>query len=169
MPEPADHAEKRGKIETLLRQIPGFRGYLEKEDRRQSDQLQRQWLADRLQRSKRSMDTLARSLAEAGEIDALPELDRVRGRLDRLIARVRGAMQGYSGFFELVQVDAALLDRIYAFDVSLLEQVDGLSAAVEQLPAQRDHAAEALARVADQVDCAERQWDLREDMLKGLE
>jgi len=169
MPEPADHAEQRGRIESILRQIPGFRGYLEKEDRRQSDQLQRQWLADRLQRSKRSMDRLARSLADAGQIDVLPELDRVRGRLDRLIARTRSAMQGYSGFFDLVQVDAALLDRIYAYDVSLLEQVDGLSAAIEQLPGQQERAAEALGRLADQIDCASRQWDLREDMLKGLE
>jgi hypothetical protein len=169
MPEPADHAEKRGKIETILRQIPGFRGYLDKEDRRQSDQLQRRWLADRLQRSKRSMDQLARSLADAGQIDVLPELDRVRGRLDKLIARIRGAMQGYSGFFDLVQVDAALLDRIYSFDVTLLEQVDGLSAAVEQLPGQQSGAADALGRLADQIDRVERQWDLREDMLKGLE
>lgn len=74
MPEPAGHAEKRGRIEAILRHIPGFRGYLEKEDRRQSDQLQRQWLADRLQRSKRSMDQLARSLADAGQIDVLPQI-----------------------------------------------------------------------------------------------
>ena len=169
MPEPADHAEKRGKIETILRQIPGFRGYLEKEDRRQSDELQRRWLADRLQRSKRSMDQLARSLADAGQIDVLPQIDRVRGRLERLIGRIRGAMQGYSGFFDLVQVDEALLDRIYAYDVTLLEQVDGLSAAIEQLPGQQDRAAEVLGPLADQIDCAGRQWDLREDMLKGLE
>jgi len=169
MPEPADHAENRGKIETILRQIPGFRGYLAKEDRRQSDQLQRQWLADRLQRSKRSMDPLARSLADAGQIDVLPEIDRLRGRIDKLIGRIRGGMQGYSGFFDLVQVDEALLDRVYSFDLTLLEQVDAVSATLEELPKQPDRAGELMAQLADQLACAGRQWDLREDMLKGLE
>lgn len=169
MPEPADHAENRGRIETILRQVPGFRGYLEKEYRRESDQLQRQWLADRLQRSKRSIDKAARRLADAGQIDAIGPIDRLRGRLDKLIARIRGAVQGYSGFFDLVQVEEALLDRVYAFDVALLEQVDALSAAIEKLPSQPDGLDEALAALNDQLDCAERQWDLRKDMLEGLE
>ena len=169
MPEPADHAENRGKIETILRQIPGFRGYLAKEYRRQSDQLQRQWLADRLQRAKRGVDGLARPLADAGQIDALPQIDRLRSRLDKLIGRIRGGMQGYSGFFDLVQVDEALLDRVYGFDVTLLEQVDAVSATLEQLPKQPDRAAELMTQLADQLDCAGRQWDLREDMLKRLE
>lgn len=169
MPEPADHAENRGKIETILREIPGFRGYLEKEYRRESDQLQRQWLADRLQRSNRSLDRGARSLTDAGQIDLLPALDRVRGRIDKLIGRIRGAMQGYSGFFDLVQVDEALLDRVYDFDLGLLEQIDAVAVAAEQLPEQPQRAGELLAPLADRIDEAQRQWDLREDILKGLE
>ena len=38
-------------VETILRYIPGFRGYLEKEYRRDADALQRQWLTDRLKRA----------------------------------------------------------------------------------------------------------------------
>ena len=95
MPEPEDHAAKRNLIESVLRYIPGFRGYLEKEYRRESDELQRDWLADRLQRAKRAVDELSRPLADAGNIDLLPKIDRMRGSLDKLIARIRGAMQGY--------------------------------------------------------------------------
>jgi len=113
MPEPKEHTEKRNIVETILRYIPGFRGYLEKEYRRDSDHLQREWLADRLQRSKRAIDQFSRPLADAGKIDLLPEVDRLRGKLDTLIARIRGAMRGYSGFFDLVRVDEALLDRVY--------------------------------------------------------
>ena len=51
MPEPRQHAQSRGWIESILRRIPGFKGYLEKEYRRDSDALQRTWLADRLQRA----------------------------------------------------------------------------------------------------------------------
>ena len=154
MSEPKEHAEQRNLIETILRHVPGFRGYLEKEYRRDSDELARQWLADRLERSKRAIDDLTRPLADAGQIDALPQVDRLRGRLDKLIARIRGAMQGYSGFFDLVRVQEDLLDRIYQHDVQLMRQVDALGNAVEQLPALWSAAGLGTIRVAQCRDDA---------------
>jgi len=169
MPEPRDHTEHRNLIETILRHIPGFRGYLEKEYRRESDDLQRDWLADRLQRSKRAIDALSRPLADAGQIDLLPQVDRVRGRLDKLIGRIRGAVQGYSGFFDLVRVDEELLDRVYERDVALIAQVDALAAAVENLPDKKEKLAVLLPDLLRQTDELEHLWDQREDVLKGLE
>ena len=169
MPEPKDHAEKRNLIETVLRHIPGFRGYLEKEYRRDSDELARQWLADRLERSKRAIDDLTRPLADAGQIDALPQADRLRGRLDKLLARIRGAMQGYSGFFDLVRVGEDVLDRIYQHDVQLVRQVDALGNAIEKLPSQHGGIAAALPDLLEQIEALEAEWDVREDILKGLE
>jgi hypothetical protein len=169
MLDPREHAKDRNCVETILRYIPGFRGYLEKEYRRESDELQRNWLADRLQRSKRAIDDLSRGLADAAQLDALPQLDRLRGRLDKLIARIRGAMQGYSGFFDLVRVDVQLLDRVYEHDVDLVQAVDQLAQAVEQLPAQQDKLAAALPDAMSKVDEIAGQWDVREGILKGLE
>ncbi len=169
MPEPKEHAENRNVLETILRYIPGFRGYLEKEYRRDSDELGREWLADRLQRSKRAIDELTRPLADRGQIDVLPQVDRLRGRLDKLIARIRGAMQGYSGFFDLVRVREDLLDRVYEHDLALMQEVDALGRAVETLPDQPDRIAAAVTDLLEQIDRVERQWDTRDDMLKGLE
>jgi len=169
MPEPKEHAEHRNWLETILRYIPGFRGYLEKEYRRDSDELQREWLADRLQRAKRAIDDLTRPLADAGQIDALPQVDRLRGRLDKLIARIRGAMQGYSGFFDLVRVREDLLDRLYEHDVGLMQRVDALGQAIEQLPEAPDRIPKTVSDLLEQIDVLEQQWDVREDMLKGLE
>ena len=169
MPEPSEHAEHRNWLETILRYIPGFRGYLEKEYRRDSDELQREWLADRLQRSKRAIDELARPLADAGQIDALPQIDRLRSRLDKLIARIRGAMQGYSGFFDLVRVREDLLDRVYEHDVGLMQRVDALGQAIEGLPDAPDRIPKTVTDLLAQIDALEQQWDVREDMLKGLE
>ena len=169
MPKPKEHAEHRNWLETILRYIPGFRGYLEKEYRRDSDELQREWLADRLQRSKRAIDDFTRPLADAGQIDALPQVDRLRGRLDKLIARIRGAMQGYSGFFDLVRVREDLLDRVYEHDLGLMRRVDALSQAIEGLPDALDRTAQTVSALLEQIDALEQQWDVREDMLKGLE
>lgn len=169
MPEPKEHARNRNIIESMLRKIPGFRGYLEKEYRRKGDDLQRDWLADRLQRSKRAIDEVTRPLADAGQIDLLPEVDRLRGRLDKLLGRIRGAVQGYSGFFDLVRVDEELLDRVYEHDAGLVGEVDTLAEAVENLPDQPEKLAGLLGDLLRRTDDLERLWDVREDMLKGLE
>ena len=161
MPEPKDHAAQRNFLETVLRHVPGFRGYLEREYRRESDELQRNWLADRLQRSKRAIDDLARQLADAAQLDVLPQIDRLRARLDRLIGRIRGAMQGYSGFFDLVRIDVPLLDRVYEHDAALIEQVDAFAQAAEQLPGKQDQASDRRARLLGQIDEIERHWDAR--------
>jgi len=169
MPEPIRHTENRGQIETLLRRIPGFRGYLEKEYRRESDELQREWLADRLQRSKRGLDAYALQLADAAKIDTLPMVDRLRSRLDRLISRIRGAMQGYSGFFDLVQVDEALLDRVYEYDVALMEDVATLADQIDALAGRAEEADQLVPPLLGEIQKIEEAWDRREDVLKGLE
>jgi hypothetical protein len=169
MAEPRDHAENRNLIERILRHIPGFRGYLEKEYRRDSDELQRQWLADRLQRAKRAIDDAARPLVDAGQIDLLPQVDRLRSRLDKFIWRLRSAMQGYSGFFDLVRVDEARLDRVYELDVALMDDVQALAEAIEKLPSRGGEIGSALPELLNQIDNVESQWSARGDILKGLE
>ena len=167
MPEPIQHTEKRNIVENILRYIPGFRGYLEKEYRRDADGLTRQWLADRLKRAKRALDQFARPLADKGKLDLLPEVDRIRGRLDTLMARIQGAMRGYSGFFDLVRVDEDLLDRVYQHDLKLMQDVDALGDAIEVLPAVEDSAAR-LAELHSRLDDFNERWDQRADMLAGL-
>jgi hypothetical protein len=124
VPEPRQHTEHRNALETLLRHIPGFRGYLEKEYRRDSDALQRTWLSDRLQQAKRALDTVSSELAGAGRLDLLTQYDKLRAKTDKLIARIRGAWQGYSGVFDLVRVDEGRLDRIYEHDMSMMQLIE---------------------------------------------
>ena len=169
MPEPKKHHERRGIIETVLRYIPGFRGYLEKEYRRESDDLQRDWLADRLQRAKRGLDDYTRRLADAADIDAIPLCDRLRGKLDKVIGRIRGAMQGYSGFFDLGEVDETRLDQVYQHDVDMMEQVSALAERIEGLASEAKPPAEVIPEMMNTVEEIEQRWDAREDILKGLD
>jgi hypothetical protein len=169
MPEPRQHTQNRGWIESILRRIPGFNGYLEKEYRRDSDSLQRTWLADRLQRSKRALDSYSRTLVDAGKLDAVAQIDHFKSRLDKSISRIRGGMQGYSGFFDLVQVDEARLDRVYEQDVKTMDAVDALAAAVEKLETAAADTPPPLSALTDQLTQVEQSIDHRQDILKGLE
>ena len=165
MPQPKDHAqtaELPGKHDRgTCPRLPGA-GVPPRKRRIAAE------LAGRpLQRSKRAIDELARQLADAaGQVDLLPQIDRLRVRLDRLLGRVRGAMQGYSGFFDLVRIDVPLLDRVYEHDAALNEQVDAFAKAAEELPGGQDSTT-AVSDLLGQIDQIERHWD-PEDMLKGV-
>jgi hypothetical protein len=169
MPEPREHAKNRGWIESIVRRIPGFKGYLEKEYRRDSDALQRSWLADRLQRSKRSLDAYSRTLVDAGKLDAVAEVDRFKGRMDKSIGRLRGAMPGYSGFFDLVQVDEARLERVYEHDVKMMDAVDALGDNIDKLEHATADIAPPVREWNEQLAVVEQALNHRQDVLKGLE
>jgi len=169
MPEPREHAKGRGWIESILRKLPGFKGYLEKEYRRDSDALQRTWLADRLQRARPALDTYGRTLVDAKKLDLLAQLDRFKSRLDKTISRIRGAMQGYSGFFDLVQVNETVLDRVYEHDVKTMDSVDALASAIEKLASATADTPPSLAELTAQLTQVDQAIDHRSDILKGLE
>lgn len=168
MVEPSRHADSRGVVESILRKIPGFRGYLEKEYRRESDHLARTWLANQIQKCKASLDRQQRSLLDAGQIDALDDCERVRTRLDTLASRVTGAVRGYSGVFDFVRVDEDLLDDVYDLDMTMIGYVESLEAAINELAKSDESPEQALSRVLSQVEDVHREFDKRSELLEGL-
>lgn len=168
MIDPQKHSEHRGIIEGILRFIPGFRGYLEKDYRQESDFLARKWMADRLQQSKRSLDDYIIGLVDAGQVDRLSACERVKTRLDGVILKMRGSVRGYSGFFDYVKVKTDLLDQVYAHDMSLLSDVEALAGSIEQLAAKPDVSESTPADLLRQIDEVDRKFAKRGELLNGL-
>src|SRR5688500_16171140 len=156
MANPAKHAEDRNWLESLGRKIPGFKGYLEKEYRRDSDYLARTMLTERLQRAKPSLDSYMRNLIDAGNLDALPQCERVRTRLDTLINGIRGAERGYSGLFDYVKVNESLLDKVYQHDMSLKTDVDALGDSLDELASSTEPPATKIPPIMKQIDEVDR-------------
>ncbi|HET6882405.1 MAG TPA: hypothetical protein VFI31_19725 [Pirellulales bacterium] len=152
----------------VLRRIPGFRGYFEREERRESDALLREFLASELDRAKRPVDAAARSLADAGQIDRLPQIDQLRAKLDRAIGRIRGAMKGYSGFFDARPVHASLLEEVYKHDSKLIDQVAAFCKLVESWSGELTAGDARLAEAEQELDQIDRACDERSDLLKRL-
>ena len=169
MLDPEDHAENRGAIETILRKIPGFSGYLNLEARRASDQLLRQSMADRLQRGKSGLDQFSRALVDAAKIDQMPQIDAVRSRVDTLIAQLRGAPAGYSGFFDLVQVNEEVLEDVYEHDLGLMEQVDQLAQVMESTGLTNKEPVDVVPDLREKIEALGQKLNQREQLLKGLE
>jgi len=168
MIDPKQHSENRGMIESVLRYIPGFRGYLEKDYRQESDYLLRKTMADRLQRSKQALDEFMLQLINTGQLDGLTECERAKNRLDGLILKMRAAVRGYSGFFDYVRVDLALLDRVYEHDLALVRDAESLAQAIEQLSAKPDPAETSISDILRRIDEVARKFDNRGELLSGV-
>jgi hypothetical protein len=156
-------------LERLASAVPGFRGYRERELRRDADRQQREHLAGRLEANKKALNELADRATRGGSLDAINDIEAARKRLDRVAARLRYAERGYSGFFDAVKVDETVLARIYELDLSLLDGVEAVRAAAEAArgagPATLRPAVQAMAGAVDRLD--ERLTE-REAILRGV-
>jgi hypothetical protein len=116
---------ERGTLERLIARVPGFRGYLDREGRRQADKLLRDAGAVRLERVVRDLSAVIAksSLEEIGELQELVT------QVEKLRAELRFADRGYSGFFDELKLDGeAALDAVYTQDERIVEQVDEVAA-----------------------------------------
>lgn len=168
MIDPQQHSDERGALESLLRNIPGFRGYLEQGYRQESDYLVRKAMADRLQRSKQGLDDYILRLVDAGRLDALTACERVRNRLDALILKMRGAVRGYSGFFDYVRVDQRLLDQVYQHDLRLVADAESLGESIEQLPGKAEASEPASGDLLARIAQLDQLFLQRGELLEGI-
>ena len=168
MSTPDSHSQNRNFLEGILRKIPGFKGYLEKEYRRESDHLTRVWMADQLQQSKADLDNYMQSLVDQVQLDDLPAFERLRARIDKLISKMRGDVRGYSGFFDYVRVDEALLEKVYHHDQMLMQDVEVLTNSVNSTTASGQSPAQIASTLSSQVEALQSKYDHRAEMLLGV-
>jgi hypothetical protein len=144
-------------LERLMNVLPGFRGYREKELRRDADRILRDHLAARLDRARKSLDDTAAAATRGGALDGINDIETARKRLDRVANRIRYAERGYAGLFDALKVDEDALARVYAFDVALVEGVDAI-----------DRAAGVQAMTAA-IDALDARLSDRESVLRGIQ
>lgn len=119
----------------LIRELPGVRGYVEKEMRRDADRRLRRVIANELSEDKIGLLNVQQQLLREGGLKWLDEVDGAIQKLQILIGRVQTASQGYAGLFDAVRILDEQLEALHNFDVSLAEHVDKLSATIEKLSA----------------------------------
>jgi hypothetical protein len=119
--------EQRNPLERLVTRIPGFRGYADREARREADKLLREHGAARLERVVRELHEVAANSA----LDQLNDLHELINDVEKLRAELRYADRGYSGFFDEVKLDAsAALDAVYEKDERIVDQIEQIGGQV---------------------------------------
>ncbi|MEA3459243.1 MAG: hypothetical protein U9R11_00950 [Chloroflexota bacterium] len=122
-----------GGLERLAASVPGYKGYKEKEMRREADKLLREHLARRFDEQRRRLPGLQRQLIEAKRLDLVDDLEGAVMKLQTLVDRLRTASYGYAGFFDAIKVKEEQLDALYNFDNALLDEVPKVAAYIDKV------------------------------------
>jgi len=157
---------RRNLLERLGAKIPGFKGYLEREMRREVDKMQRDWLAAQVDRGRQGVQGKVRDWARSGNLANLDLASSLEKLLDRFANRIRHADYGYTGFFDAVKIWDEELDRLYEFDLALTEGVEELALRIESLPPSAEEA--ELRSVLEAVESADRQFDERATIFEDV-
>ncbi len=120
-------------LERLFKGLPGVRGYVDKESRRNADYRLRQMIGDELESVRTTLFAVQNSLLRGGGLAHLDQIDRTITTITTLTDRIRTAAYGYAGLFAAVQIGESELDALHRFDVGLLNEVAKLEAAAEGL------------------------------------
>ncbi len=113
--------QQRNALERLVQRIPGFRGYREREGRREADRVVRDWGVQRL-------ETLISHLHDATKQAPLEQMDtwqELVNQVEKLRNELRHSDRGHAGFFDEVKWDdPALLHALHERDAALVERID---------------------------------------------
>ncbi len=122
-------------LQKLLEKIPGFSGYMERKKRRDADKLLRLTIASRFGELYQRISQLQRDFISQGQIRYVDDLEAAAIKLRTFIDLVRTASYGYSSFFEAVKVDEDALQRMYEYDLQMLNLVEEISRAIDNVEA----------------------------------
>lgn len=158
--------------ERILVALPGFRGYKEKELRRESDRLIRNHLYERLTEARKDLKETFQILSENRVQEVLTDMDHLVMRFDRVSEKINHASYGYAGFFNIVKIEEAKLDKMIQFDTDLIDEVEDIvkeadtfrkEASKQNFEKARNH----MTNSNDMLEALEETFEERHEVVEG--
>jgi hypothetical protein len=170
------YSEVKGQMrlsERIAAAIPGFRGYKEKELRRESDKLIRNHIYRILSNSKDDLKSVFQKISDRRYLDVLADMDRLVAKVDRISEKINHASYGYTGFYDAVKVKENNLDNMIAFDNQLIDQANTIVAAIKDFKAELSSSEKKnmklnIQDVTDKVESLEETFDKRQEVVLGV-
>lgn len=119
----------------LLSYIPGFSGYIERQNRRDADKILRETVARRFEEQWNRASNLQVEMVNSGMIKYMDDMEKAAISLRTFIDKISTAARGYSGLFDAVKINEKELEAIYQFDVAFFDLSDQVSAALNNVEA----------------------------------
>jgi hypothetical protein len=163
-------SDERDIFKKLLAKIPGFKGYIERGDRRMSDKLLREQIANEFESLYQRISSLQRDLINQGGLEYIDDIEASVLKLRQFIDRVKTASYGYAGVFDAIKIKEEELDHVYQYDYALLALADEVRSAVDNVETSigtegLDAAIRHLTTVSQ--ECVDA-FNKRSEVLKGI-
>jgi hypothetical protein len=119
---PLERVQESSKfLERLMLEIPGFRGYKVREQRREADRIVRDYIYRVLERSRDDLMTCFEGLNESKVSELMEPMNKLIAKLDRVTEKINHASYGYSGFFDSIKINEPELNNMLAYDTQLMD------------------------------------------------
>ena len=115
--------------------IPGFKGYIERQNRRDADKVLRDTVARRFEDQWRRTSQLQSDLVSNGQIAFVDDLEKAAIKLRTFIDKISTAPRGYSGLFDAVKINEEELESIYQFDAAFFDLAEQVGRALDNVEA----------------------------------
>lgn len=116
-------------LEKITRIIPGIAGYQDRETRRDADRAVRIKAAGEVAKCRDRLSEAMNDLSRSGgdrNLRMVGNLERMITRLERTEDELRYAPSGYAGWFDSVGIALEDLERLYEYDLGLLNAAQAL-------------------------------------------
>lgn len=117
----------------ILSKLPGFKGYVEREERRNADKLLRESIAQKFEAIWQRISALQKDAISNGNLEIVDDLESAALKIRQFIDRIKTASYGYSGFFDVVNIETDELNEMYKYDLLLLELEEEMKKAVDNV------------------------------------
>jgi len=117
----------------LASKIPGFNGYIERQNRRAADKILRETVADRYEDLWKRVSALQTDLISQGGIAFVDDMEKAAIKLRTFVDKIRTATYGYSGFFDAVKINEEELAKLYEFDNAFFDLAEVINQAIDNV------------------------------------
>ena len=125
-------SQKSG-LQKLWEKIPGIKGYEKLEDRRDTDKIVRDNIAQRFTEQWERISAIEKELAKGMGIVHLSDLESAALKIRQFADRIKTAAYGYAGLSDAVKVDDIALQQLYDYDLYLFDLADSVKASVDKV------------------------------------
>ncbi|MDR3282835.1 MAG: hypothetical protein LBS92_04400 [Candidatus Methanoplasma sp.] len=162
-------AGNRSLTERIASHVPIYKGYKQKNLRRDEDRAVRQEVARALENAKTDLSTVQR--ATVNNLELMRDAERVRAKADKYYIDVKKAAGGYSGFHDSVKILEAELDGLISWDARLIDGAtvlkDQTAAAARDADGGIDLKA-TLRAIEKTIDSLIEAYNERESVMRGF-
>ena len=131
----------------LASNIPGFSGYIERQNRRDADKLLRDTVARRFDEQWQRASQLQSDMVSRGMLAYVDDMEKAALKLRTFIDKISTAPRGYAGMFDAVKINAKELEALYQFDAAFFDLAEQVGRGLDNVEASLGDEAALLAAI----------------------